>query len=31
VHTLITAIQAAGDNESDIATALSDLPPEEPG
>jgi hypothetical protein len=31
VHTLIAAIKAAGNNENDIATALSDLPPEEPG
>jgi hypothetical protein len=31
VHTLISTIQAAGGNERDIAAALSDLPPEEPG
>jgi hypothetical protein len=31
VHVLISTIKAAGDNEGDIATALSDLPPEEPG
>jgi hypothetical protein len=31
VHTLISTIEAAGGNERDIATALSDLPPEEPG
>ena len=31
VHMLINTIKAAGGNESDIATALSDLPPEEPG
>jgi len=31
MHTLIAAIQSAGSTERDIATALSDLPPEEPG
>ena len=31
VHTLISTIEAAGGSERDIATALSDLPPEEPG
>ncbi len=30
-HMLISTIQAAGSSEGDIATALSDLPPEEPG
>jgi hypothetical protein len=29
VHALMSAIQAAGDDENDIANALSDLPPEE--
>ncbi len=31
LHTLIDVITAAGDNENDIATALAELPPEEPG
>jgi hypothetical protein len=31
LHTLIDVITAAGDNEDDIATALAELPPEEPG
>jgi hypothetical protein len=31
VHTLMTAIRIAGENENDIAVALSYLPPEEPG
>jgi hypothetical protein len=31
VHALISTIRAAGRNENDIAAALSDLPPEEPG
>jgi len=31
VHTLISTIRTAGRNENDIATALSDLPPEGPG
>jgi hypothetical protein len=30
VHLLMSAIQAAGDDENDIATVLSDLPPEGP-
>jgi hypothetical protein len=31
LHVLINVIRAAGDNEDDIAEALADLPPEEPG
>jgi hypothetical protein len=31
LHTLIETILAAGPHESDIAAALADLPPEEPG
>jgi hypothetical protein len=31
MHTLMDAISAAGPRESDIAAALADLPPEEPG
>jgi hypothetical protein len=30
-HTLMNVIEAAGSNESDIATALAELPPEEAG
>ncbi|HEU5418008.1 MAG TPA: hypothetical protein VFV41_09980 [Streptosporangiaceae bacterium] len=31
LHALMSAIRAAGDDEGDIAAALADLPPEEPG
>jgi hypothetical protein len=31
LHTLVNAIREAGDDENDIAAALADLPPEEPG
>ena len=31
LHTLIDVIAAAGDHEDDIAAALAELPPEEPG
>ena len=31
LHTLLNAIREAGDDENDIAAALADLPPEEPG
>jgi hypothetical protein len=31
LHALMNAIRAAGEDENDIATALADLPPEEPG
>jgi hypothetical protein len=31
LHVLINVIRAAGDSEDDIAEALADLPPEEPG
>jgi hypothetical protein len=30
LHALLSAIRAAGDDENDIASALADLPPEEP-
>jgi hypothetical protein len=30
LHALMSAIRGAGDDENDIATALADLPPEEP-
>jgi hypothetical protein len=31
LHALMSAIRAAGEDENDIASALADLPPEEPG
>jgi hypothetical protein len=31
LHALMSAVRAAGDDEGDIAFALADLPPEEPG
>ncbi|HEY5015495.1 MAG TPA: hypothetical protein VII59_01810, partial [Streptosporangiaceae bacterium] len=31
LHALMNAVRAAGEDENDIATALADLPPEEPG
>jgi hypothetical protein len=31
LHVLIEAVRSAGPRETDIAAALADLPPEEPG
>ena len=31
LHALMSAVRSAGADEGDIAAALADLPPEEPG